>query len=343
MVSHLRQSGHSVEIVSLPWRPYPLRLLDNGSESLKRRLAGSDYDVIVQDELCHPTLFLLNRRLRQLTRIPLIALVHQVLCDEPRQRLWNNGLAWIEKPYLASVDGFIFNSETTRRTVAGLIENNRPFVIATPGGDRFGGSITAEKIKARARQSGPLRLLFLGNVIARKGLLPLIESLRTVPHDRWELQVVGRLDMDPAYARHVRNRADALGLGSAIRFRGPLNGSPLVEVLENAHVLCMPFAYEGFGIVTLEAMSFGLPVIGSTAGATGEIVQTGVNGHLVNREDVRGAAAAIEQLAADRETLARMGVDATRRFNEFPGWRASMERIEVFLKHALHRQENRSG
>ena len=63
LVRHLRARGDSVEIVSLPWRDYARHLGDNLSAALYRRLRDGAWDVLLQDELNHPSLVAVNRRL----------------------------------------------------------------------------------------------------------------------------------------------------------------------------------------------------------------------------------------------------------------------------------------
>ena len=64
LVRYLRESGDRVDVISLPWRPYGVSLLDNLNAGLRRRLAQAAFDVLVQDELVHPSCFWLNQRLR---------------------------------------------------------------------------------------------------------------------------------------------------------------------------------------------------------------------------------------------------------------------------------------
>ena len=114
LVDYLRGQGEEVEIISLPWCSYPRGLLDNLSPTLKRRLTSIRADIILQDELAHPSLFWLNRRLQGRDWPPVVAIVHHLRCSEARPS-WQNCLyRLVERRYLASGTGFIFNSLATR-------------------------------------------------------------------------------------------------------------------------------------------------------------------------------------------------------------------------------------
>ncbi len=177
LVEFLRAQGDYVEIISLPWRNYPRHLLDNFSRSLLKKCLKLEIDVLIQDELNHPSLAWLNNKLQQVP-FPIISLVHHLRCDELRPIWQNTFYRQVERCYLDSVDGFIFNSQTTKNSVAQVSPiKDRPWIIATPAGDRFDPEIEAAKIIARAQQPDPLRLIFLGNLIPRKGLHILVETL----------------------------------------------------------------------------------------------------------------------------------------------------------------------
>ncbi len=154
MTEHLTARGHRVDTLSLPVSRYPLGFRDNFANALIRRVAEAGYDLLLQDELCHPSLFLLNRRLRRRASTPIVAVVHHLLCQEPRRRMPNALLALPEAAYLDSVDGFIFNSSSTQRAVFRLSPAQRPFVVAQPGGDRFIGRISTAWIEERCPGAG---------------------------------------------------------------------------------------------------------------------------------------------------------------------------------------------
>jgi glycosyltransferase involved in cell wall biosynthesis len=331
VVQGLQRLGHVVEVISLSSGSYLTRLSHGLSSGLCRRLLAGKFDILLQDELCHPSLFLVNKRLRQLAGPPLIAIVHHILCREPRPPWQNSLLALAERRYLASVDGFIFNSTTTRQTVAALVGNRQPQVIAYPAGDRFGSPLSTESISARASQTGPLELLFLGIIIPRKGLIPLLNALAKVDRGLWRLTVVGSFAFDPAHASHVRQVIDRLGLKDSVRLIGPCPDEELVKILAASHVFCMPYAYEGFGIAILEAMAFGLPAIGCREGAAGETISHGTNGFLLAPEDLDGLGPLLLQMHRDREQLRQLSLAAHATSAGSPGWQDNLVAIDDFL------------
>jgi D-inositol-3-phosphate glycosyltransferase len=81
----------------------------------------------------------------------------------------------------------------------------------------------------------------------------------------------------------------------------------------------MPSLYESFGMVALEAMACGVPVIGSRVGGLAVTVQDEVTGLLVPEGDAAALAAAIVELLPDRERRRRLGAEAVERSKRF-GW-----------------------
>ena len=195
--------------------------------------------------------------------------------SELRPQWQNDFYRIVEKKYLQSVDGFIFNSKTTERVVSGVLENrglvnSKPSVVAYPPTDRFGEAISESKILERTK-SDELRILFLGNVIYRKGLHTLLRALKGQTSNV-SVDVVGGLNAEPKYADEMQKFVTVSGLSSVVTFHGALDNQPLIEMYKQAHVMVVPSSYEGFGIVYLEGMGFGLPAIGTTAGAASETI-----------------------------------------------------------------------
>lgn len=329
MVAHLREAGDEVEVISLPWSSYGRHLTHNFWPDLRRRLANASFDCLLQDELNHPSLFWLNRRLRG--RYPLVSIIHHLHSSEARPAWQNSLYRWLEKQYLRSVDGFIFNSQTSRQVVHSLVGAQRPGVVAYPAGDRFGPPVTEAFIRQRSQSDGPLRLLFVGNLIPRKGLHILLEAVSRLPPETWQLAVVGRPDIDQTYTRRIKRLIASAGLEKQVTLRGPMEREALAEAFQQAHLLAVPSSYEGFGIVYLEGMGFGLPAIAGAAGAAREIITHDKIGFLVPPDDAGQLARCIAGLAANRTRLTAMGLAARQRFAQHPTWRESGAQIRRFL------------
>lgn len=330
LVKYLRHRGEEVEIISLPWRNYGRHLLDNLSADLYHKLKYSQFDLLLQDELNHPSLFWLNGRLRPRTH-PIVSIVHHLRCSEQRPSWQNRLYRWVERWYLRSVDGFIFNSETTRQIVENLAGAGRPSVVAYPGGDRFGQQITETAVRQRAHQSGPLRLLFIGNLIPRKGLDVVLRAVALLPATTWRLDVVGNLTADPAYTSHIQQLIHQFAFSNQVVLHDSLDDEALGRLLQASHVLVVPSSYEGFGIVYLEAMGFGLPALATTKGAASEIISNGRDGFLIPAGDAQVLAQRLAQLNRDRERLAQMGTVALQRYQAHPTWEQTATNIYHFL------------
>lgn len=339
LVEYLRSCGDTVEIVSLPWRSYPRHLLDNFSPAWRRRLAGLDVDILLQDELNHPSLAWANRGIVN-APFPIVSVVHHLRASEDHPARLRPLYRWVEGRYLTAMDGFVFNSRTTQKSVKKLLRQPQqpPGVIAYPAADhlRVPTPATVEGlIDARISRPGPIELLFVGNLIPRKGLHHLLAALARLPNRHWRLHAVGRADVDSRYTAQIQGQIDRLGLKDRVALHGRVRDAALVEHLRRCHLLAVP-SYEGFGIVYLEAMAFGLPVIASTAGAAHEIVETGVNGFLVEPADTGGLAQILARCLADRSALAGMGEAARRVYDGHPTWAETGERIRNFLEEQLN-------
>lgn len=175
------------------------------------------------------------------------------------------------------------------------------------------------------------RLLCIGRLIPIKGHLVLLRALARararVPGVT--LDVAGRGPLGPALKAYARE----LGLGEAVRFLGFV--SPVEEAIERAAIVVVPSLGEGFGMVALEAMERGRPVIASAVGGLPEIVADGETGLVVPPGDAEALADAIVALAGDLERAAAMGrAGRARALAEFTPERCA-DRIEALYAAVL--------
>ncbi len=334
VVRYLEARGDEVRVISLGSPCYGRGLLDNLGRGVARRLADAGFDVILEDELAHPSLWGVNMRLKKAHAAPVVSIVHHLRCSEHHPPWRNSIYRRVEKAYLASVDAFVFNSGTTRESVRSLLGRDVRSVVAYPSVGHS-SAMTDNEIILRARQRRVLEVLFIGNVIRRKNLHVLVEAMGYVTGNR-HLTVVGSLAADPAYVKEVEALIGTRGLAPKITFLGRVPDADVARLLKGGHVLVMPSAYEGFGIAYLEAMACGLPAIGTTAGGAREIVTDGCDGFLVLVGDAWALAKRIQLLADNRDMLAEMGCSALATYQSRPTWDDCGSTVYDFLHGLTH-------
>lgn len=329
---YLQELGEQVEILSLPRRKYFQNFKDNFSRSFGERLRCSQLDILLQDELNHPSLFLLNRRLKKSLAGPIVAIVHNLRSSEKYPGWQKYLLRKIEKRYLSTVDAYIVNSLTTLEAVNQLVGTTKPFVVARPGKDHVRPNITEDHIIKRVRSPGPLRILFVGNVIFGKGLHILLEALGSLSSGDWRLDVIGSSDINEPYVESIMRQITKYKLQDEVNLLGSLSDQPLDKAFTNGDILVVPSMYEGFGIVYLEAMGFGIPCIATTSGAPKEFITPGKEGFLVDPGDALGLAKLIQKFIEDKELLLRMSLTAYKSYRAHNTWKQMATLVHEFLK-----------
>ncbi|MCB2186862.1 MAG: glycosyltransferase family 4 protein [Deltaproteobacteria bacterium] len=323
--------GQEVRVLSQPPGGYAANLAANfGGRRLAARARACQ--ILLEDELNHPSLLVANRLLaRQGPR--LVGVVHHLKSDEPSRgpaRRW--ALRLVERQFLHRLHALVCNSRHTRERVTRVLGRRLPAVVAWPGKDHLGPPLSREAVVGRALAPGPLRLVMVGSLIPRKGLHRLLPALTRLGSLPFSLEVVGDLTPDPAYTRRVRRLLLGAGLADRVRLRGRLSDAALREILARSHALCMPFGFEGFGIVHLEALAHGLPVLAAREGGAAEIIRPGREGRLFAPGETGRVAAYLRELAGDRDLLAARSLAARDRFDQMPTWEASAARVRDFLQ-----------
>jgi D-inositol-3-phosphate glycosyltransferase len=161
------------------------------------------------------------------------------------------------------------------------------------------------------------RIVSVGRFVPRKGFDVVVRALPAMPNT--ELVIVGgpdesHLNSDPEACR-LRGLADELGVSDRVRLYGSVAREDMPAILRSADVVaCTPW-YEPFGIVPLEAMACGVPVVASAVGGMLDTVVHDVTGRLVKPKQPADVADAINHLIRDeflRQSLGAAGRDRAR-------------------------------
>jgi glycosyltransferase involved in cell wall biosynthesis len=172
------------------------------------------------------------------------------------------------------------------------------------------------------RRTDVRRILVVGRLVERKGVDDAIRALAHVPDA--ELVVAGgpgadRLPADPE-AQRLRSVALRAGVGDRVVLLGRVSRDAVPELFRSADVVVAVPWYEPFGIVPVEAMACGLPVVASAVGGMLDTVVDGETGVLVRPKDPSALAHVLRSLLTDPARLGRLGAAGTARAQALYGW-----------------------
>jgi D-inositol-3-phosphate glycosyltransferase len=174
---------------------------------------------------------------------------------------------------------------------------------------------------AEPRPAGIRRLVVVSRLVERKGIEYVIRALPALPDV--ELVVAGggeagELSSDPE-ARRLQAIAREIGVAARVDFRGGMEREALPALYRSADAVCATPWYEPFGMVPLEAMACGVPVVASAVGGLVDTVVHGKTGLHVPPRSEDAIAQAVRQLLADEQWREALGSAAAERARRY-GW-----------------------
>jgi hypothetical protein len=239
---------------------------------------------------------------------------------------------WPRRPVQAALDRMLYRrcdllvlaSETLSAELPSV-----PTVVVAPGRDVAAAPAVPP---ADLRQGRRAALLSVGNWVARKGTLDLLDAFGRLPADLATLHLVGRTDVDPRYTGRVRARLSGPDLAGRVVVHGPVTRGEVSSFYAAADVFVLPSYREPYGTVYGEAMAAGLPVVGWRAGNLAHLAQDGVEGRVLDPGDIAGLAAALQRLAADADYRRRLATAALERGRRLPTWNDTARRFFGVLR-----------
>jgi glycosyltransferase involved in cell wall biosynthesis len=196
-----------------------------------------------------------------------------------------------------------------------------------------GAGVDPDELTAARPQSADgtrPRILFLGHLSARKGLDTVVEALPAIwsRHPTIEVVVAGKTTDE---ADDLREAAFRASHGQRLRWLSDVTEQQKTSLLASSSIVLYPSRAESFGIVFLEAWTFGVPVVGCRAGAIPEVVEDGVTGLLISPGDAVALADCATRLLEDPAEARRLGAEGRRRVRAHHTWGAVAGRA----RHAL--------
>lgn len=202
--------------------------------------------------------------------------------------------------------------------------------------DKSGDECGSERRNGNApvahKVTGKFKILFVGRHIERKGICYLIEAAKYLPRDKFEIRIVGVGDLTEKLKELAQQASAAAPEGAEINFTGKLSPEALTSEYKTANVFTLPAIVdskgdtEGLGVVLIEAMELGLPVVASDVGGIPDVVVDGESGILVPEKDPQALADAFKRLEAEPALVQKLLDGAQERIRKCFTWDGIIDR-----------------
>ena len=205
---------------------------------------------------------------------------------------------------IAKSDRVVTVSDKLKGIGVSLFGDSSPFVTIPNGVDLQ--RVYQGRSSLKEEYEGKVILLAVGNLKEPKGIDLIIKALARLAkgHPQLQLLIIGQGPEGNA----LRSLADQLNLANQVAFLGQLTHAQVMEYMSVADVFVLPSWEEGFGVVYIEAMAHGVPVIACQGQGIADVIVDGENGILVEPQSVESLVAALEKLLSNRNWAQKLGV-----------------------------------
>lgn len=251
----------------------------------------------------------LGQALARWQRLPNVLSVHGGDLFDPSKRSsphLHAPLRALVRSLLRDADEVIGQSHDTVRHVSDIYGVRRKVGLIPLGIERPPVSSAGVNAGSRAAFGLPqdaFVMITIGRLVARKATTQLVDIFASSRIPNAHLVIVG----DGPDAAAMEQRASGLGVRDRVHLLGQVSEAEKYAALCVSDIFVSASQHEGFGLVFLEAMAFGLPIVCYDRGGQTDFLVTGETGHVVKLNDVPGFTRALIDLHADRDTRERCG------------------------------------
>lgn len=273
---------------------------------------------------------------KELYELPLVVTVHSTEPARPWKKealgTGYNVSSWSERVGIEAADEIITVSQSTKQEVLSNFDVEKSTINVLPNGvdtETFRPVESSERLRSENVDPERPYVLFVGRISRQKGILQFLDAIERLDEDVEFVVRAGAAESETV-AEQVEDRiVDLQSAGVNVTLIDEyVETQALVELYSHAELVVTPSRYEPFGLVNLEAMACGTPVISTETGGIPDVVRSGEDGLLIPMRDAEGEttyppnfetrlADSITELLADDERRRTMAESAQRHATEF--------------------------
>lgn len=346
LIGRLAELGHNVRVISMASTTSSRNLSRNiESITIKRKWHHYIYpltcvrEIITLTESYNPEVIHLQGTMPPYVlaatnlskRFPVLITIHGDIQEESKYKsVIGKGYARLvlmplAKYALRSIGKVIVMSNAMRQRIK---EMKPKFIYVIPNGvdiGEYSGAFNSDYAKFSY-------VLYMGALERLKGPDLLVRAISIAAE--WNHHLKLKLAGSGTLRKILEELASYEGIMDQVEFLGFLSGKEKIRALSGASVLAIPSRFESFGIVALEAMSLGVPVIAFRVGGLEEFIEDGVSGLLVDAEDEEGLSKALIRCKESHGLRRKLG-EAGRKASERYSWRAIAHKTTKVYKEVI--------
>jgi glycosyltransferase involved in cell wall biosynthesis len=272
--------------------------------------------------------------------VPNVLSVHGGDLYDPSKASSPHRHSWLRMPiryFLKRADALVGQSRNTLQNVADIYGVRRDEQLIPLGIDRPPNAAPAAR-RDFGIPDDAFVMVTVGRIVARKATTQLVQALHAADRNRAHLIVVG----DGPDAAAVREAAAAAGLGGRVHLTGQVPHERKYQALSIADIFVSTSQHEGFGLVFLEAMAFGLPIICYDHGGQTDFLTSGRTGYVVPLNELTAFTKAVQDLS-DQPQLRQTMAQNNRRLVEDYFIDKCATRYETVFEDAVRQYASRGG
>ena len=291
--------------------------------------------LLVEDHYFSKYLFIINIIQRFFRKGKIVVLVHLFYGYESDDKLLIRKLVnkYIEKIRLSFADLIVTSSEYSKQEIVTVGINPELVHVLSPGLDRDKFKIfPSDRELKNLENKDNKKILCVGNYVPRKGILYLIEAFAQIEKHGFTLHLVGNRKNNSRYYYKLNHAVERLQLTKSVVFHDGANQENIKQLYASADIFVLPSFKETFGIVFLEAMHHGLPIVTTNVSAMPELIEEGKNGLLVPSGNSQALANAILKLVENPDLIEKMGENNRKKVATSYYWQQTCSRFAYIIK-----------